>query len=126
MNTRKFLCKSFCRTSISRALFPLFLVSLIGGIQACHAQNQTASEPSLICVDPLQKVFRGATDLQPAEPEAHVAVGEFATIQFVFRSPAAVADLKATVSGDVPGAVARFVCYVKVGRSYGVAPADVL
>ncbi len=55
-----------------------------------------------------------------------MAVGEFATIQFVFRSPAAVADLTATISGGMHGAAARFVGYVGVGHSYAGAPADVL
>ena len=95
--------------------------------QAGGRQNRpTLTDPSLICVDPLVKVFRDATDLPTTEPEAHVAVGEFATLQFAFRSPAAVADLKATVSREVPDAAVRYVGYVKVGRSYGGAPADVL
>jgi hypothetical protein len=99
---------------------------LQGQDRPAPASKSTATEPSLICVDPLVKVFRGATDMPPAEPEAHAAVGEFATIQFVFRSPTAVTDLKAIISGDVPGGTARFVGYVKVGKSYAGAPADVL
>jgi hypothetical protein len=104
------------------AFYPLLLVAWIGHNVPLHAQEK----PSLICVDPLQKVFRDASNLLAVEPAAHVAVGEYATIQFVFRSPTAVSDLRATLSGQVPGAVARFVGYVKVGRSYNGAPTDVL
>jgi hypothetical protein len=130
MNTRFFLDKSFCRSFICRALFPLFLLPIIGSLESClkkcHGQTPSAGEPTLICVDPLQKVFRNATDLPAVEAESHVAIGEYATIQFVFRSPKAVTDLTATISGDAPGAVVRWVGYVKVGRSYGEAPADIL
>jgi len=122
-----------------RISIPLFLMWMIGGglirgqDQAGSASKPAAgnaapvaAERSLVCVDPLVKVFRDATDLPTTEPETHVAAGEFATLQFVFRSPAAIADLHAAVAGDVPGAVVRYVGYVKVGRSYGGAPADVL
>jgi hypothetical protein len=121
-------------------LSAFLLVALIGDIVPLHGQEKplpgtqsaaaggspTAAAPSVICVDPLHKVFRSVIALPSTEPAAHVAVGEFATIQFVFRSPTAVSDLRATVSGQVPGAVARFVGYVKVGHSYGSTPPDVL
>jgi hypothetical protein len=133
MITQDFTDRSLCRTSVGRALHSLLFLSLLGSPEALRAQDKPApgaepapAEPSLVCVDPLQKVFRGATDLPATEPAAHVVVGEFATIQFVFRSPVAVSDLKAAISGEVPGAVARFVGYVKVGHSYKGAPADVL
>jgi hypothetical protein len=74
-----------------------------------------AAEPSLICVDPLIKVFCGSTNLPVATAEAHAAIGEYATIQFVFRSPVAVKNLSAQVGG-APGAMTRFVGYVKVGK----------
>ena len=77
----------------------------------------------LIPVDPLVKVFRGETKLPSASPEADVAVGEHATIQIVFRSAKSVTNLRATVSGDVPGAVVRLVGYVKVGRPCRRRPA---
>lgn len=119
--------------SLCRALTSLLLLALIGSVEPVFAQEKSSSSaqpsatgPSLICVDPLYKVFRAAADLPAAEPTAHVAVGEYGTIQFVFRSPAAVPDLKATLSGDMPGAVVRFVGYVTVGHSYGNAPADML
>lgn len=113
------------------AAFPCVAAVLVLGsiavrMESLRAEDAAVATPGMICVDPLQKVFRDAKDLPTVDAESHVAVGEFATIQFVFRSPIAVNDLKATVSGDVPGAVARFVGYVKVGRSYGGAPADVL
>jgi hypothetical protein len=114
------------RAAVRRFAPALFFISLLAYPTLLCGQDRPAAEPSLICVDPLQKVFRSATDLPPAEPEAHAAVGEYATIQFVFRSPAAVADLQAAVSGDVPEAAVRYVGYVKVGRSYKGAPADVL
>jgi hypothetical protein len=134
MITRQFVNRSHS-CPVGTAFLPLLLLALIGRVVPLHAQekpaaeslsNAAAAEPTLICVDPLQKVFRGAVDLTSVQPAAHVAVGEFATIQFVFRSPKAVADLKATVSGQVPGAVARFVGYVNVGHSYGNPAADVL
>ena len=80
----------------------------------------------IIPVDPLVKVFRGETKLSSVSPEADVAVGEHATIQIVFRSAKSVANLRATVSGDVPGAVVRLVGYVKVGKPYHGAPPDTL
>jgi hypothetical protein len=130
----------FCRPAACPAFCALFLVASIGHIVPLRGQEKplpdsrptvagtspAAAKPSLICVDPLTKVFRGASDLPTVQPTAHVAVGEFATIQFVFRSPTAVPDLTATISGQVPGAIARFVGYVKVGHSYGAVPADVL
>ena len=84
-------------------------------LPAPYAMSATAD---LIPVDPLVKVFRGETKLPSASPEADVAVGEHATIQIVFRSAKSVTNLRATVSGDVPGAVVRLVGYVKVGRPY--------
>jgi hypothetical protein len=125
MKIRILLSKSACRTSVGLVLIPLLFTLIVGDGGPLCGQDP-AAEPSLICVDPLQKVFRDDNDLQAVDADAHVAVGEFATIQFVFRSLSAVSDLKATVSGNVPGAVARPVGYVKVGRSYGGAPADVL
>ncbi|MCC6126176.1 MAG: DUF4091 domain-containing protein [Pirellulales bacterium] len=119
-------CKLFFRAALRCFLPSLFFISPLGNPAMLRGQDRPAAEPSLICVDPLQKVFRDATDLPPAEPEARAAVGEYATIQFVFRSPMAVADLQASVSGDVPEAAVRCVGYVKVGRSYKGAPADVL
>ena len=121
MSAPYFMRKSFYRATLGRILASLLLISLIGGVGALRGQEQLAPEPkssegnaspkaaetSLTCVDPLVKVFRGAADLPPAKPEEHAAVGEFATIQFVFRSPAAIDDLQATVSEDVPGAAAR-------------------
>lgn len=76
----------------------------------------SASRAGLTCVDPLIKVFRGATNLPAADKETDVAAGEFATFQFVFHSPVAVTNLRAAVSGRVPGAQARFVGYVTVGK----------
>jgi hypothetical protein len=130
----------FCHQAARPVFCAFLLVAWIGSLVPLHGQEKpspdsrpttagtspAAAKPSLVCVDPLQKVFRGAIELPPVEPAAHVAVGEFATIQFVFRSPTAVSDLKATISGQMPGAVARFVGYVKVGHSYGGAPADIL
>jgi hypothetical protein len=104
----------------------LVLASLAAATQSLRAEDLPAAAPSMICVDPLQKVFRDAKDLPTVDAESHVAAGEYATIQFVFRSPTAVSDLKASVSGELPGAIARFAGYVKVGRSYSAAPADVL
>jgi hypothetical protein len=111
----------------ARWTMPALLLALLAGCaDSLRAEDPPSTALSLTCVDPLQKVFRDAEDLATVNAEAHVAVGEHATIQFVFRSPVAVNDLHAAVSGDLPGAVARFVGYVKVGRSYNGAPADVL
>jgi hypothetical protein len=83
-------------------------------VTVCNAAEHTPA--GFTCVDPLVKVFRSATNLPTTTAEAHVAVGEYATIQFVFRTPVDVTNLTAAVAGDVPGAVARFVGYVKVGK----------
>ena len=90
----------------------LFLLALA----AWAADSSAQTPPALTCVDPLVKVFRGDTNLPPAVAESHVAVGEYATLQFVFRSPTAVENLSAGVAGEIPGATARFVGYVKVGQ----------
>ena len=94
-----------------------------GSLSAPRAMSATAE---LIPVDPLVKVFRGETKLPMARAEADVAVGEQATIQIVFRPARSVTNLRAVVSGEVPGAVVRFVGYVKVGKPYHGAPPDTL
>jgi hypothetical protein len=120
-----------CRAAKCRALRPLLCVAWLcaaGAVlgQAAPIADSQPAKPSAVCVDPLYKVLRSATDLPITQAAADVAVGEYATIQFVFRSPSAVSDLKASIDGNVPGAVARFVGYVHVGHSYQGAPADVL
>jgi hypothetical protein len=97
-------------------LLSLILAPTLLCLLADNASSQSMSGAHLTCVDPLVKVFRGTTNLPLSEPVADVAVGEFATLQFVFRSPVGVSDLKATVSGRVPEAVVRFVGYVHVGK----------
>jgi hypothetical protein len=108
MITRHSMNKSSVRTPACLAFFALLLVAWIGHIVPLHGQEKPlpdsqsraagavpeAAKPALTCVDPLYKVFRTATDLPSTEAAAEVAVGEFATIQFVFRSPTAVSDLK--------------------------------
>ena len=83
-------------------------------VSVCNAAEQTPA--ILTCVDPLVKVFRSDTNLPTATAAVDLAVGEHATLQFVFRAPAGVTNLTAAVAGYVPGAVARFVGYVKVGK----------
>jgi hypothetical protein len=84
-----------------------------------------ADEARMFCVDPLVKVLHAETNLPVTDAVADVAVGEYATIQFVFRAPVAVSNLSASVEGDVRNAVARFVGFVKVGKPYG-GPADTI
>jgi hypothetical protein len=115
--------------------FPLSLLVALICAGSLAAQDQPlfnasaaapAAEPSLICVDPLIKVMPTEIDLPATAAEAHVAVGEYATLQFVFHSPTAIPDLQATVTGNIPDAAVRYVGYVTVGKSYGGAPADTL
>lgn len=86
-------------------------LALVGSaLFAAAAAAQTSA--TLTCVDPLVKVFRGDTNLPPATATADAAAGEYATLQFVFRSPVAVTNLRASASD----ALTRFVGYVKVGK----------
>jgi hypothetical protein len=87
-------------------------VLLLTGLSLWTASSTAQTPPTLTCVDPLEKVFRDSTNLPPATAAADAAVGEYATLQFVFRSPVAVTNLRASASG----ALVRFVGYVKVGK----------
>lgn len=82
--------------------------------------------PQLFPVDPLVKVLRSDPNPPVAPPTTHVAVGEYATLQFVFRHEAEVADLRASVTGLPGDAQVRWVGYVRVGSSYTTAASDVL
>lgn len=100
------------------------LFALLSVCWAVAAAPQAA--PVLLPVDPLVKVLRADTNLPLAAPTTHVAVGEYATLQFVFRTDAEVADLRASVTGLPPGAQVRWVGYVKVGSSYTTAASDLI
>jgi hypothetical protein len=84
-----------------------------------------AAEAQVICVDPLVKVLHAETNLPVTDAVADVAVGEYATLQFVFRAPVAVSNLSASTIGNVSHAAVRFVGFVKVGKPYD-GPADTL
>jgi len=99
--------------------------SLIAAVALAVPLPVRADPAQMICVDPLVKVLHAETNLPVADALADVAVGEYATIQFVFRAPVAVSNLSASVAGDVPRAVARFVGFVKVGKPYG-GPEDTI
>jgi len=109
----------------ARLSFPSVLIRLVVSTASFLAVSTIHATPSLICVDPLVKVLRDTTNLPTISAEAHVAMGEFGSFQFVFRSPVAVTNLRARVSG-LGGAQVRFVGYVKVGTSYTTAPSDIL
>ena len=104
---------------------PTFGVLLFAAASCC-INGRTATTAEVVCVDPLVKVFRSDARLPATDARADVAVGEHATIQFVFRSPTAVKDLRASVTGDMPGATVRFVGYVHVQKRYAGAPPDTL
>lgn len=101
-------------------------IILLLTIAVSYVNNSIVAAADVFCVDPLVKVFRSDTALPTTSARADAAVGEHATIQFVFRSSTAVKDLRASVSGDIRGARPRFVGYVSVKQRYKGAPADTL
>lgn len=84
---------------------------------------QPAHESIIIAyIDPLEKIMKEQSYFPDQTADAHVARGEYATFQFVFRNVNATTGLKVTVNPIQAGAVtitptAYFVEYVQNGRS---------
>ena len=99
-------------------LVALLSPAMLAGCAGLSGMGPGGASPNarLICVDPLVKVFRTDTNLPVAAPVAHAAVGEYATLQFIFRPTTPVTDLQARISIAMTGTTARFVGYVNVGK----------
>jgi len=97
-------------------------VSVIMVQQGCNV-SQDKSSLKFEYVDPLEKVLAEASYFPPKEALAEAVRGEFATLQFIVRSPYTIRDLKVSVvpaaneGKALPEAKTGFVGYVKVGRT---------
>lgn len=132
---RIYMCNFYYTCIRSLTLMRWKILIFLGFAGCCLVACTSRTEVSFVYVDPLDKVLPEQVLFYPYDASVDVCRGEYATLQFVVRSPERIDDLKASIKGTFPEntltlhaeqAQLSYVGYVHEGRTVPYPASDLL